>query len=489
LIAIRHSGYNLCLDGDRLGQLGAAAKREENGQGGFAMRNRVVWFPVLVVVAAGGLATWSLTHGQEAAPQKRVAPRIKSSKQQIPQGAQTEDPSESAAGSAPLIPDKDKKSSPPDENTGNPLRQQMMLSAQRGGDWLFRMNDVDGRFLSGFNPALNLDIEGTHFPSQAGAAFALARIARLSKEERYAARATQAIILLLGETTTDAKDARIRYTSLPSALLNRQSSAGLLILAINELPAPQKDVLDQSEQLCNFIRTQVRSDGSLNCSEGADSSKATASQREAEVVSAAQALYGLAVSQRHRPASWKVEILRSACPYYSSVWKNQKSLAYTQLLVGAFTEAFPQTKEALFADSVFLMCDWLVGLQYDRLDPNHPDWWGGFMACQDGKSVAQSPDISTAAAAEALVEGCRLAQLKGDPKRHERYKSTVELALQFVTRLQYSQANTKHFADWYRAKLLGGFHASQQDGTLRLEYAQHAVSALAQYVQVMGKNP
>jgi hypothetical protein len=111
------------------------------------------------------------------------------------------------------------------------------------------------------------------------------------------------------------------------------------------------------------------------------------------------------------------------------------------------------------------------------------------MASQDGKAVAQMPDISTASAAEALVEGCRLAQLKGDPKRHERYKSTAELALQFVARLQYSQGNTKHFADWYRPKLLGGFHASQQDGNLRLDYAQHAVSALSQYVQLMGKNP
>jgi hypothetical protein len=451
------------------------------------MHNRVVWLTVLTVVAAGGLMTWSLTRGLEAAPQKNLAPRTKSSKQQVQQG--TEDSSESAVGSVPLIPDKERKSPPPDENTGNPLRQQMMLSAQRGGDWLFRMNDVDGRFLSGFNPALNLDIEGIHFLSQAGAAFTLARIARLTKEERYAARATQAIILLLGETTTDAKDARIRYTSLPSALLNRLGSAGLLILAVNELPAPQKDVLDQSEQLCNFIRTQVRSDGSLNCSEAADSSKAIASQREAEVVSAAQALYGLAISQRHRPASWKIEVLRGACSHYSTNWKNQKSIPCLPFLAGAFSESFQQSKETLFADCIFQMCDWLAGLQFERLDPIHPDWWGGFMACQDGKSVSQSPDITTASAAEALVEGCRLAQLKADPKRHERYKSTVELALQFVTRLQYSQANTKHFADWYRAKLLGGFHASQQDGTLRLEYAQHAVSALSQYVQVMGKNP
>jgi hypothetical protein len=129
----------------------------------------------------------------------------------------------------------------------------------------------------------------------------------------------------------------------------------------------------------------------------------------------------------------------------------------------------------------------LCGLQYDRLDPRHPDWWGGFMGCQEGKIVQQTPDITTAAIAEALAVACRVAQHIGDPKRFERYNGTLELAIQFVMRLQYTQSNTRHFADWYRAKLIGGFHASQQDGNLRIDYAQHAVRAMALYAMCLGK--
>src|SRR5437870_3821374 len=53
-----------------------------------------------------------------------------------------------------------------------PVQQQMLLSAQRGADWLARMNSVNGRFLYGWVPALQTELEGDHYLHQAGAAFA-----------------------------------------------------------------------------------------------------------------------------------------------------------------------------------------------------------------------------------------------------------------------------------------------------------------------------
>jgi hypothetical protein len=451
------------------------------------MHNRLVWITVFLVVVVGALTTWSLTQGQDASPRKNAPGKTNPIVAKLQESPGPDESADAGNTPIPLIPTKNKKDKIVDGNTTSPLREQVLLSAGRGGDWLFRMNAVDGRFLHGCNPALNTDLDGDHFMRQVGAAFALARAARLTSEERYAARATQAVVLLLGETKADDRDSRLRYTSLPSALLNRLGSAGMLVLAINELPAPQKDVLEQSEQMCNFIRSQLRSNGSLLCSDRPEEATSDVKQTEAHVVSAAQALYGIALSQHHRPAPWKSELLHRACAFYAPVWKKQRSLSSASYLVCAFTEAYLETKEKSFADAVFEINDWLCGLQYDRLDPRHPDWWGGFMGCQDGKIVQQTPDITTAAIAEALAEACRVAQHIGDPKRFERYSGTLELALQFVMRLQYTQGNTRHFADWYRAKLIGGFHASQQDGNLRIDYAQHAVSAMAQYAMFLGK--
>src|SRR5947207_163917 len=75
-----------------------------------------------------------------------------------------------------------------------PLHQQMYLSAQSGADWLFRANRSDGRFEYGFLPCLKTKLEGDHYLSQAGAAFALARAARLTGDERHAAVARQAVL-------------------------------------------------------------------------------------------------------------------------------------------------------------------------------------------------------------------------------------------------------------------------------------------------------
>jgi hypothetical protein len=75
-----------------------------------------------------------------------------------------------------------------------------------------------------------------------------------------------------------------------------------------------------------------------------------------------------------------------------------------------------------------------------------------------------------------------VARETGDVTRHKRYRESLERALQFLTTLQYINANTQHFADWYRPTLLGGFFASHQDGNLRIDYTQHAVCAMVQYL-------
>src|SRR5262245_35133320 len=70
-----------------------------------------------------------------------------------------------------------------------PLQKQLALCGMCGADWLSRMNGPNGFFLSGWEPSLGVPLEGDHFLRQAGAAFALARAARLTGEDRYAARA------------------------------------------------------------------------------------------------------------------------------------------------------------------------------------------------------------------------------------------------------------------------------------------------------------
>lgn len=424
------------------------------------MRTRIAGLIALLILSAGGITLLSLGHGQDppAAPAPAATPPA------TPPSAKR--------------PERDLSKLPP-------LQQQMYLTARRGADWLLRTNRADGHFDYGYLPALATMLDGDHYLRQVGAAFALARAAQFTGDERYTAVAQQAILRVLLSTATDGSDAPVRHTTLPSLVVNRLAAAGMLVMAINELPAPGADLLEQSEQLCAFIRQQQRADGSLNYADaGAESS-----DPEGLLYYPGEALYGLMLSQRHRPAAWKTDLVRKALGHYRGWWREHRSLAFVPWQTAAYAEAYLLTREQPFADFVNEMSDWVCTLQYTMLDQSHPLWVGGFMDWVDGKPAEVAPQINSASYAEGLAEACRVARQAGDVARYQRYREALERCLQFLATLQYTEATTRHYADWYRPVLLGGFFAAHQDGTLRIDYTQHAVCALVEYVQHVADAP
>jgi hypothetical protein len=427
---------------------------------------RIRLLGLLALAAAAGSLTLSLIRGQE-----RADPPAPPAGTSAP-AARTATP----AGKAPAA---TKEAPTPDPAVRDParlspLQKQFLLGARRGADWLYRMNGVKGRFVPGYLPALKTEMDADSFLRQAGAAFALARAARFTGEERYAARATQALLALLDDTTTDPRDPAVRYTALPPSAVNRLGAAGLLVLAIHELPRPESDLLEKSEQLCNYVRRQARPDGSLDLGESPDGAVSSYP---------GIALYALMRSQKLRPANWKEPLVRKALGHYRARWRAHKDLDFVPWQTAAYAEAFLQTKAPEYADFVNEMNDWLCTLQYAQIDPRHMLWLGGFMAYSDGRPVDAPPTVGCAHYAEGLAEACRVARAAGDLTRHQRYTDALEKCLQFLTTLQYTEAGTQHFADWYRERLVGAFHGSHQDGNLRLDYTQHAVSALVQYLE------
>ncbi len=368
-------------------------------------------------------------------------------------------------------------------------QRNVYLGAQRAMDWLQRNNKPDGRFIYGFLPALRLPQEGDSYLAQAGGAFALGRAARFFGDDRAAAIAKQAVLTLLLETTTDPKEPHVRFTAAHPAALNRVAAAGMLVLAVHELPTPARDLLDQADQLANYLRKELQNDGSINLALPAGDDRPTSLNHGALQNIPGPALYGISRSQQLRPAAWKLEALRKGRAFYHAYWKQTKNQPMATWHTAAYAEAYSSTREQAFADAVFDMNDWLCSLQYQQGDPRRAAWVGGFMPWQDGKPVPLAPDIGSAQAAFSLAEACRVARQAGDVQRHQRYRQALEACLFFVLALQYNEANAQHFADWYRPALVGAFHASLQDGNLRLDYAQHALAGLVQYLQRVADLP
>ncbi len=360
-------------------------------------------------------------------------------------------------------------------------QKQALLAAQRGAMWLFNMNERSGHFYYGVITALRRPIEGDNYLHQAAAAAILARAARITGDKRFEVRAAQAILLLMAETVADPKDAQVRYTKEPSLARNRVATAGLLVTAIHELPAPQADLLEKSDQLCNYVRRQARPNGSLDLTDGGDDAK-RGDAAEAMSEYPGLALYGLMLSERQRPADWKMDIVRKAVAYYFPLWQANKNPACIPTQTAAYTEAYLLTKERAFKDCVLEMNNWLCRLQYD-VPPRVTWWYGGFKGWKGGREVEETPTANNAVYGESLVNACRVAGEAGELDPFKRFSAAVERHLLFLSGLQYTLANTSQFAAEYRDELTGGFYASQQDGNLRLDYTQQAVAALLQYVE------
>jgi hypothetical protein len=417
-----------------------------------------IFWSTAVLVVAGGLTTFSLTLGQGQPTPGQIAP--------------SKGPVEAAAR-----PNRDL-------SKWSFFQKEIYFSGQRGCEWLQRTNGYDGRFAYSHVPALRSALEPDDFLSQAGAAYALAKASSYYHDEKAAALARQAVLTLLKIDTAveNPNDPTIRVCTLPAGIVNPVAAVARLVRAIHELPAPGSDLLDDSAQLCNYLRRCQHPDGSLAVSDPGQGGPVGPADAEMVNVNAGEALLALMRSQQHRPEPWKIDLVRKALESYRAQWRANKSLALIPRHSAAYAEAYQLTHDQAFADLVFEMNDWLLTFQFHQLDPLHPLWIGGFMSCVEGRATQTQPHAGGAVYVESLAEAARVARLVGDPKRFDRYKEALERGLQFLTTLQYTDASTQHFADWYRPTLVGGIHASHTDSNLRLDYTQEAMGAVLGYL-------
>jgi hypothetical protein len=401
--------------------------------------------------------------------------------------AQTPQPDPQVKQAAALVPGK----KPRDISKLPEAAQPIGFSAERGMDWLKRALKPDGRFVYGFQPSLRVQLDGDNFASQAGAAFALARAARYYRDDGGTVKAREAILALLMETITDPptdKGAPIRFTAAPPTAVNRLSSHGLLVSAIHELDSPEKckDLLDQADQLCNYLRQQQRPDGSLFVLSGTTPLKSGSDEIDAE--HAGWALQGIIRSYKQRPAEWKLDMLRKAHGHYYPHWRQNKNLGTVFSHTPAYAAAYLATKDDAFKEAVYAMNDWLVALQYrDDFDAARKHWAGGFPRVRGGKTELVAPDIQSALPAESLAEACRVAKHAGDLAKLKEYEGALVRNLYFLMSLQYTADKTRHFVDPFRPSVLGAFHASHQDGNIRIDYTQHALCAMVQYLDAIAE--
>ena len=179
-----------------------------------------------------------------------------------------------------------------------------------GSNWMATMNQPNGRFMYGYLPTLRQPMTGDHDLRQAQAAFALSQVAKFRGDEKQAAIASQAILALLASTKIETNNPTCRVPVQTSFVCNRVGFAALLALAIYELPNPSDKLLEDAEKLCEFLRRQTRTDGSIHYTDG-PTDIPTQVDPAGMNEHPGFALLALAVSNRVRPADWKKDAVKN----------------------------------------------------------------------------------------------------------------------------------------------------------------------------------
>ncbi len=383
---------------------------------------------------------------------------------------------------------------PPAAITGVPLSQfeplsafpQQTQSAVRGvllgANWMTRMHQSQGRFMFGYNPALRQALAGDHDLKQARGALGLAQAARFTGDEKQAAMASQTVLTLLAATRLDPADPNCRVPVHSSVLCNRVGFAAVLALAIYELPGADVKLIAEAERLCEFLRRQCKPDGSVHYTDNATEDP-TKADPDGMNEYPGVALQAIITGNRVKPAAWKTEAVKKSVEFYRAAFRAKPHPLMAATLTPAFGELFVQTKIAEPATAVFEMNDWLCGLQISGNDPRTPQWAGAFRGVVDGRQVDVPPGPETGLYVQSLAFACVLSRLTPDLDRHAKYKAVVTDTVQFLTGIQYLEANTRHFETTFRANMLiGGFHLSPADGNLRIDATGTAMTGLVRFL-------
>ena len=363
-----------------------------------------------------------------------------------------------------------------------PATQHAVRSVLLGSGWLTRMSQAQGRFLYGYCPALRQPMDGDHDVKQAVAALAVARAAKFAGDDRQAAVASQAVLALLAVTKIDPADPTCRVPVASSAACNRVGFAALLALAVYDLPAADDKLVAEAERLCGFLRKQLRPDGSVHY---ADDPAADPTKLDPAGVNEypGYALQALAASHRARPAEWKAAALAAALEHYRGWFKANPHPLLAATLTPAFADFALQSRSADAPAAVFEMNDWLAALQYGATGAKHPLWAGGFKGWAGGRAVEAEPGFECGAYLQSLSCAYLLSRQGTDLARAGRYKQAAADAAQFLTGMQYVEANTRHFENSFRANVLvGGFYLSPSDGNLRADATGGAVCGLLRFL-------
>jgi hypothetical protein len=152
---------------------------------------------------------------------------------------------------------------------------------------------------------------------------------------------------------------------------------------------------------------------------------------------------------------------------------NDDDLPHDHWLLYALNEIYRARPIPLLLNHAMAIARAIVRAQL--LDPPYPDWRGGF----------DSPPRSTPTASrmEGLVAAYELARDFGTAEDAAAFLTAIDLGVRYTLQHQFRPEMVLYLPNPQRA--LGGFRRSYTNYEIRIDYVQHAISAILGYERIL----
>jgi orotate phosphoribosyltransferase len=320
--------------------------------------------------------------------------------------------------------------------------------------YLLRQRDADSSLFFSYEPFQDRLHRGITAPRLAHAAWVLARACKtIGGRELEAAR--DALLERHVQSVQQAEDGCwVNSGTEPASV----SESALLLLALCET-LDRPGARDVAANLASTLWSAIDAHGRIV------THRVMADAHDAyQDYFPGQMLLALAVAHRSAVADLQERKLDKAFAYYRHRFRYRQHFGPVSWLMQAFGAWWDARRRSDFADLVFEVGDWI--LQYQQ------DTTGAFI----NDHQPDAPGYTTALYLEGIAAGARLAAALGDERRQRRYLESLERGFAFMDRLTIQPRDAAVLPN--AAFAIGGVRQSLYASNVRVDFVQHALSAL-----------
>lgn len=340
----------------------------------------------------------------------------------------------------------------------------MEKAALRAGLWLLSVQSKSGRFKYRSDPVLVYQDPTYNMVRHAGTCWGLFWLYRSTGDDQFLKAMQKGLEYLQQHTERSAEPQKFAHVRFAEKSPLGATALTLLTMAEATLSGVIQADKETMEDYANFIVFMQHSSGEFH-KDLSDALKRGPVQEE-PMYFPGEAVYALLQYHKLNPNKKWLEVAEKAMDV--QIARFQREDFPDQWVMMALQELSQITKKPEYSKACLGMADSILAKQHKPGDVPDPDYIGGFNHTNPPETCSAATRI------EGLVAAWRLSEKAGSTGKG--YADAIHLAAKFLMQQQFRPVNS------YMANptvpFAGGFHASPTNFELRIDYAQHAISAL-----------